>query len=498
MIRSPQLCSMPSRWFAVLVLLLFATGLLQPACAEPGNSENGNVRRPNIVLILADDLGYSDLGCYGGEIETPNLDRMFASGMRFSQFYNCALCGPSRSALDMTTAETWHDPTSIAKYVDRFLGSTGHDGPGHYFAPVRSNDFFRDGQPFTPAVGHYKTDVITDFATEYISTAAKQDLPFFLYVAEYAPHWPLHAKSADMGKYRDRYRRLGWDQARQARYERIIDQGLISKRSELSPPDRRVTPWSKAEHHDWEGDRMAAYAAQVDSLDQSVGKILTALKNANVEENTLVIFLSDNGASDVAARQVLDQPEQTWRLDGLPTAVGNFPTNEPGSPDTFMTAGTEWAQVSNAPFRGHKNGNFEGGISTPCIVRWPMVIREVGRTSDELSHIVDLTATCLHVASVPYPREFEGRMVQPINGISLLPVFQGKERMGHASLCWSTSGSKAVRENDWKLVADKDGPWELYDLSVDRTELHNLTEQNPERVERMAAIFDQWQADETE
>lgn len=516
-------------------LVLVALCLIHPIRAVNGEDRAAQPLRPNIVIILADDLGFSDLGCYGGEIETPHLDRMFNEGMRFSQFYNCALCGPSRAALmtgqfphrvgihgwtgllnqrcvtmfellkqagyqtaavgrlDMTTADDWHDPGNIARYVDRFLGSTGHTGPGHYFKAVRNNDFFLNGQPFTLPENSYKTDLITDFATGFIAQAATMEQPFCLYVAEYAPHWPLHAKPEDMEKYRERYRQTGWDAARQKRYERLVASGLIPDSTALSPRDQRASEWSQTMHQDWEADRMAAYAAQVDSLDRSVGKVLSVLKSANVERNTLVMFLSDNGASEVGLQRPLDSPMQTWRLDGKPTSVGNVPANKPGSPDTFVTAGPGWSNLSNAPFREHKNTNFEGGISTPYIVRWPAVIRQGGQTSHEIAHIVDIVATCLDVAGVTYPREFHGRSVAPISGISITPVFRGKKRDGHASLCWATSGSRAVREGNWKLVAAKDGPWRLFDLSKDRTELHDLATKNPQRVRHLEQVFEEWE-----
>ena len=277
-------------------------------------------RMPNVVLIMADDLGYSDLGCYGGEIETPNLDQLARSGQRFSQFYNCALCGPSRAALmtglqphqvgifgwtgllndrcvtlfelfkgagyatcavgrlDMVTADNWHDPANIQKYVHRFLGSTGHTGPGNYFKDVRNTQFYRDGEPYQLPAEAYKTDLITDFAVEFIAEAAKAEQPFFLYAAHYAPHWPLHAKLEDRNKYVSLYRRLGWDQVRHRRHRRLIELGLIPETCRLSPRDLRVPPWEEAEHKDWEAARMAAYAGQVDSLDQSVGRMVEALR----------------------------------------------------------------------------------------------------------------------------------------------------------------------------------------------------------------------------
>lgn len=492
--------------------------------------------RPNIVLILADDMGYSDLGCYGGEIRTPHLDQLAASGLRFSQFYNCALCGPSRAALltglhphqvgifnwtgllndrcvtafellhragyatcavgrlDMVTAEDWHDPAMIARCVERFLGSTGHAGPGNYFKDVRNTAFYRDAQPFTlPPEGTYKTDLITDFAVEFIEHAAGGDRPFLLYMAHYAPHWPLHAKPEDIAKYRALYRRLGWDEARTGRHRRQIDLGIVRADCRLSPRDARVPAWQDAPHKEWEAERMAVYAAQVDCLDQSVGRIVDALRRADADRNTLLLFLSDNGASDRSVG-ALDRPEATWRVDGTPTQVGNRPTIWPGSADTFVTAGPAWANVSNAPFREHKQTNFEGGIATPCIAWWPDRIGQPGSITAELAHITDVMATCLDVTGVAYPDAYEGRSVLPIAGKSLVPVLQGGQRPGWPSLCWATSGCRAVRVGDWKLVARKDGPWELYDLQSDRTELQDLASQQPDRVQAMAKVFDEWQS----
>jgi arylsulfatase len=490
--------------------------------------------RPNIVVILADDMGFSDAGCYGGEIHTPNLDRLAAGGLRFSQFYNCALCGPSRSALmtglhpsqvgmfnwtgklnnrcltmfelfkragyrtgavgrlDMVTAEDWHDPACVARYVDRFLGNAGGGGPGHYFKVVRTMKNFMDGQPFTLPENCYKTDLITDFAMKFIAEAATKPQPFFLYVAEYAPHWPLHAKEQDMAKYRDLYRNLGWDEARARRHKRLIELGLISKDCPLSPRDARAPAWKDAPHKEWEAERMAAFAAQVDSLDQSVGRIVEALRRAGADKNTLVIFLSDNGASDQAMGKLLDKPGKPWRLDGTPTRVGNTPNIPPGGPDTFVTAGPAWANVSNAPFREHKQTNFEGGIATPLIAWWPGVIKQSSAITHEIGHITDITATCLDVAGVAYPSEFNGRNVLPMEGRSLLPVLKGGQRDGHKTLCWATSGCRAIRAGQWKLVAGRGGPWELYDLAADRAETQDLAGKFPDMTKDLAAQWQQW------
>lgn len=514
----------------IVRLAVYLGGIAAAARTVPASG----AARPNIVVILADDMGYSDLGCYGGEIETPNLDRLASRGVRFSQFYNCALCGPSRAALmtglhphrvgitewtgllndrcmtlfellkrdgyataavgrlDMVTADDWHDARAIQRHVDRFLGSTGHKGPGNYFKEVRNNAFWKDGERFAiPADGPYKTDLITDFSVEFIRDAARERRPFFLYVAEYAPHWPLHAKPADMDPYIARYRELGWDEARAGRLRRLVEQGIIDAGTKLSPRDRRVSAWADAEHKDWEARRAAAFAGQVVSLDQGVGRILTALGQAGIEGDTLVVFLSDNGASDTSVGP-LDRPGQTWRSDGTPTRVGNRPDIPPGGADTFVTAGPPWANVSNAPFRGHKNSTHEGGIATPCIVSWPGVVRRPGSVSHEPGHIVDITATVLDAAGVTHPGKFPGRRPLPPDGQSLLPVLRGEERVGHGALCWETSGARAVREGPWKLVAPKDGPWELYDLAVDRTELRDLAARHPERVAAMTRLFDAW------
>jgi arylsulfatase len=394
--------------------------------------------------------------------------------------------------LDMVTADNWHDPAMIQRYVDRFLGSTGHTGPGNYFKDVRNTQFYRDGHPFSlPPEGAYKTDLITDFATSFLAEAATKKRPFFLYVAHYAPHWPLHAKPEDMARYRELYRNRGWDETRSRRYQRLVEFGLIGTESRMSPRDPRVPPWQDAKYKEWEADRMAVYAGQVDSLDQSVGRVMEALRRAQADDNTLVIFLSDNGASDQAVG-ALDRPGQTWRVDGTPTQVGNQPAIQPGGPDTFVTGGPPWANVSNTPFRRHKQSNHEGGIATPFIAWWPRVIKQAGAVLSEPAHITDIMATCLDAAGVEYPARFQGRQVLPLAGRSLLPVFAGGRIEGPRTLCWATSGCRAIRIGPWKLVSVPAGPWELYNLDTDRTELHDLAAQHPERVEAMAKAFAEW------
>ncbi len=507
-----------------LLLLTSVLGLLSAQAAQ----------RPNVVVILADDMGFSDLGCYGGEIQTPHLDRLAAEGLRFSQFYNCALCGPSRAALltglhphqagvtqwtgvlkpqattvfeqlksagyatcavgrlDMLTAADWRDPVNLARYVDRFFGTTGHKGPGNYFANTRNTEFWRDGQPYVMPAGSYKTDLITDFAVDFVR-GRDPARPFLLYLAHYAPHWPLHAKPEDIAKYRALYRERGWDAVREQRLRRLVERGLLPADTRLAPRDPRAAPWAEAKHRDWEAERMAVYAAQIDCLDQSVGRLMAALRESGAEQNTLVFFLSDNGASDKAVGP-LDKPGLTWRADGVRTRVGNKPDILPGPADTFVTAGPAWSCVANTPFRDHKQTAYEGGIASPLLVWGAGRVANPGKVSDELSHITDLSATILEVADLSWPAEFEGRRLLPPAGRSLLPVLAGGTRAGHETLCWEVSGSKAVRRGPWKLVAKAGGSWELYDLSRDRGEQTNLAAAEPQRVAELAEAFEAWQA----
>ena len=489
--------------------------------------------RPNFLVIMADDMGYSDLGCYGGEIETPNLDRLAAEGVRFSSFYNCALCGPTRAALmtglnphqvgistwtgllndrcvtlfemlkdggyttcatgrlDMITGEPWHDPANLAKVADRFFGSTGHRGPGNYFANVRNTEFYRDGELYEIPKGGYKTDLITDFSVEFLRDR-NRDKPFLLYMGHYAPHWPLHAKPEDIAKYRERYRTLGWDKIRVARHERLLKAGLIPPGTELSPLDSRAPAWDDAPYKEWEAERMAVYAAQIDCLDQSVGRMMEALRESGAAENTLVLFLSDNGASDKAVGQ-LDKPNLTWRSDGTQTRVGNKPDIMPGPADTFVTAGPAWSCVANTPFRLHKQSNHEGGIASPLIAWWPDHVTTTGGILHEPTHITDIMATCLDLAGVSTPSSYHGRSVLPPAGRSLAPLIEGRTwEEPHPVLAWATSGSKAIRMGPWKLVSLPGKPWELYNLDTDRTELHDLATQQQKRVKEMANAFEEW------
>ena len=522
----------PCAWFLLLIGTVALFGLSSDVLAA---------KRPNIVLIMADDMGFSDIGCYGGEIRTPTLDRLAAGGLRFSQFYNVSLCGPTRASLmtglyhqqvgirgwtgtlndrcatipellkqagysthvvgrlDMVTADDWHEPEQIARHVDQFFGTASipsNLGPGSYFNLTRTGRFLCNGKPyeFPPDATFYRTDLFTDHAVEFVEKAAAQEKPFFLYAAHSAPHWPLHAKPDDIAKYRAMYAQTGWDKLRADRYRRLIDIGLIEDTWRLTSRDPRVPAWQNAKHKAWEAERMAVYAAQIDCLDQNVGRLLEAVRRAGVERNTLVLFLSDNGATDGGdyTNRQLDRPGRTWRRDGTPTRFGNNPNIMPGGPDTFMSYGPAWAQVSNTPFRGYKFACHEGSIATPLIVYWPDVIKQGGRITHQPGHVIDVMATCLDVAGVEYPSRFQQRNVLPLEGISLAPIFQGQQRNGHQTLCWNVGGTRAVRMGNWKLVATKGKSWELYDLETDRTEMNNLASKLPDRVGRMSETYENW------
>jgi len=481
---------------------LGVTSLLTPnllSAAEPDRT------RPNIVLILADDMGYSDLGCYGGEIETPNLDRLAAEGLRFSQFYNCAKCSPTRNSIltglyhqqtdvgqgknCVTIAEAlrpagyttlaagkWHvGSTPMDRGFERYFGMLG--GACSYFVPDKT--FRLDREAFaTKDKNFYTTNAFTDYALEFLDEAGRKGKPFFLYVAYNAPHYPLHALPEDIEKYRGKYMK-GWDALRKERYARLIRMGLIDKKWALSARGADthrsfsdIPPWERVEDKRAEDLNMAVYAAMVDRMDRNIGRILNKLKQLKAADDTLVMFLSDNG--------------------GCPYERNRTKDIAPGPAESYRTYDSPWANVSNTPFRLYKRFNHEGGNATPFIVRWPAVIKKGGAVTHQVGHIIDVMATCLDVAGAQYPSHYEGRDVTELEGESLLPVFEGRERKGHDAIFWEYMRNKAVRQGKWKLVTVGDNPWELYDMQTDRTELNDLSAKMPEKVEELAGLYDAW------
>ena len=524
-------------FLALLLTALLTVAMWTPLVAAAGS---GAGSRPNIVLIMADDMGFSDLGSYGGEIKTPNLDRLAAEGLRFSQFYNSAICGATRAALltglyhHQSGIRSWigvrndngvaihqllreggyrtmvvgnmmemgkYRDARVADYprLDRYFGLQpgfeGLPGPksrgGSYFHGVAGGNWFFNGEPYSiPGKGFYHTDTCTDYAVKFLKEAIETDRPFFLYLSYMAPHWPLHARPEDIAKYRDLYRNTGWDELRQRRYHRLIEEGLIDSRWALPPRDARVPPSKDAPHKQWEAERMAVYAAQIDSLDRNIGRVLEVLKTGDVEKNTLVMFLSDNGATD--ADWHTPTLWEGWRRDGKPVRRGNHPSIMPGPADTFTSYGPAWANLSNTPFRQYKGTNHEGGIATPLIVRWPAIIEKPGAISHQVGHVMDILPTCLQVAGVKYPHSFDGHKILPLEGKSLLQVLESRGAEGPDAYAWELRGNPALRMGRWKLVALKDQSWELYDMEADRTEMNDLAAQQPGKVREMATLYETW------
>jgi len=474
--------------------------------------------RPNIVVILVDDMGYSDLGCYGSEIRTPNLDGMAERGIRFSQFYITPRCCPSRASLltglhphqagighmvrdwglpgyrgflndrCVTIAEAlrpagyrtlmsgkWHVGEERPHWpcdrgFDRYVGLIS--GASNYWQLSQGRQMAIDDQPFTPEPdGFYMTDFITDHAVEMIEQHGPEAEPFFLYVAYTAPHWPLHAWPEDIERYRGRYRK-GWDAVREERLARQIELGLIEGRWPLSPRDEQAPAWSYFEDQERRDLMMAVYAAQIDRMDQGVGRILAKLRELGIEEDTLVMFMADNGG----CAEEIDRGEP-----GVP----------PGPRESYLSYGLPWANASNTPFRLYKHWVHEGGIATPFIAQWPARVAG-GQLTHELGQVTDVMATCLDAAGADYPEELGSQPIQPLEGQSLLPVFDGGERDPDRVFYWEHEGNRAVRRGRWKLVSKHPGGWELYDMAADRTELTDLSGRHPDVAADLAARYEAW------
>jgi arylsulfatase len=520
-------------------------------CAQPAA---GGVppARPNIIIILADDLGYSDLGCYGSEIATPNLDRLAKGGQQFTQFYTTPRCCPSRASLltglyphqagighmmedhgipayrgelndrCVTIAEAlrpagyhtlmvgkWHvthvrfdgkrqlNFESDKPFWENQAGWPLQRGFEEYFGTIHGVSSYydpfslvRDNTPIKPAeTNFYYTDAISDNAVADIQKYAGQDKPFFLYVAYTAPHWPMQAPAEDIARCQSNYL-AGWDAIRTNRYHRMIELGIIDPGWPLSPRDSRVLAWPDAPNKDWQVQRMATYAAMVERMDQGIGRILAKLKEMNADQNTLVLFLSDNGACDeVIQPNWYDVPSKT--RDGRPIKVGNNPSVLPGSDDVWQSYGVPWANVSDTPFRLYKHFVHEGGIASPFIAYWPATIQAHGKLTKPLAHVTDIMATCLDAAGVSYPTFYHDKPILPMEGRSLVPIFVGRERE-ERPVFWEHEGNRGVRLGKWKLVARYPNDWELYDVESDRTELTNLAVQNPEKVRELAVMYRDW------
>lgn len=474
--------------------------------------------KPNIVLIMADDMGWSDAGCYGGEIETPHLDGLAAEGLRFSNFCVNPVCVPTRASL-MTGLYCWVDerntrlsPNLVT--IAQLLRSTGYrtsisgkwnvpvqgspldwgfdeyygfaDIPSNYFNPALRDLKFGG---FRPPVMHnhevvsefpedyYLTDAINDHAVETIKRFSKQDDPFFAYVAHLTPHSPLQAKREDVEKYRGRFM-SGWEELRRNRYERQLGMGLLPPETRL--PDRapQLPSWADEEHKEWQDLRMAIYAGMIDCMDQGIGRILQTLRDCGADRNTIVLFLSDNGG------------------DGYERADRDTPDIIPGGIDTYCSPGPGWGSLHNTPLRSFKESLYEGGVASPLIVRWHGKTTSGGAITREFGHVMDILPTLCQAAGIEYPEEYDGRELDPCEGKSLLPVFRGNQREGHDWLFWAQRWDIAVRHGNWKSIGHGDPGdirnWELYDLEADRTESVDLAAKHPDVLKRMIDAWGDW------
>jgi len=478
--------------------------------------------RPNILVVLTDDMGFSDLGCFGGEIDTPNLDKLAKNGLRFTEFYNTARCWPTRATLmsgiysnglgngQVTIAELlkpagyqtgmvgkWHlgkNPTKdgpIQRGFDDFYGTM--TGAGSFFDPytlTRNTEFTEVDEE-----DYYYTDRIGVEATRQIEEFAKSEKPFFQYVAFTAAHWPIHAPEKSIEKYLETYEG-GWEKLRKERYARMLKMGVIDKESWPLPPlEDRVKPWDAIDHKPWRIRNMAIYAAMVDHMDQAVGKIVDSLKRTKQLDDTLIIYFHDNGACPEhlggngwnTANNILAKA----RRAGKTIAVGDKFDVPMGGPMTYGSVGHNWANAQNTPMRRYKSNVHNGGACTPAIVHWPAGLKtEPGSISKQRGHVVDMMATCLELAEAKYPEEFNGKETKDHESFSLVPILKGEAVDREHAYVFNHGGTHAIVKGEYKIVREGRRPWALYHLAEDRTETKNLAAKHPDLVTQMAAIWE--------
>lgn len=456
--------------------------------------------RPNVVVIMVDDLGYSDLGSYGGEIETPNLDALAADGLRFSQFYNTAKCHSSRVSLltgqyciaagdvALSHAVTSAEVLTDAGYFTAMTGKWHLDkeptdfGFQRYFGHLSGAcNFFQGDQTFrlngekweVPPSDFYTTVAKVDFALDFLTEARKTEKPFYLYVAFNAPHAPLHALPEDYAKYKGRYD-AGWDIVRDARIQKQKDLGLLPNDLKPSPRPPHVRAWKDIVpwQQDYEINRMVTLAAMIDRVDQEVGRIVEDLRSNGELDNTMILFVSDNGACPYDRKQPLLNVEPT-------------------TGDIALADSTGWSWARNAPFRFYKQNQFEGGISSPGIVHWPAGLKtEAGQIVETPVHLIDVLPTLADLAETEIATGHPTRELRPVSGVSLRPIFEGDDFQRKEPIHFQFSSDYALRDGDWKLVSFKGEEWELYNIGNDRTELNDLAASEPDRVAAMAAKWD--------
>jgi len=501
-------------------IIFFFFLLILVACNPGLKKASKNEQRPNIILILADDMGWSDLGCYGSEINTPNLDKLAEDGLRFTEVYNTSKCFPSRACLltgvyaqqcgygkthlnKIQNAITLGEMFKLAGYrtlwsgkhhgienpvnrgFDHYYGlrdgacnyfNPGHQRPGEPKPAQKRNDrtWCIDDklfQPYTPGEGFYTTDYFTNYALKWLDQYKEENIPFFLYLAYNAPHDPLMAWPKDIANYKGCYDE-GYKAIRKKRFEKQKAIGLLDKSYELSEPVYQIWEELNTEERKEEIRKMEVYAAMIDCMDQNIGRILEKVRSMGEEDNTLVLFVSDNGASAEVVKINI--------------------TGTIGTIDRWSSLGEDWANVSNTPLRYFKNYSYEGGIRTPLIAYWPAVIKNKNTITDVPVHFIDFMATFLDITGVKYPEQYNGQNLTSLQGVSFLPLLRGEKNVQNRPLFWQWSKGRAVRNGDWKLVSWSDNDWELYNLKQDPTEMYNLSDSIVEVRKELEKLYNDW------
>lgn len=520
--------------------------------------------RPNILVILADDMGFSDLGCYGGEIHTPNLDKLAEEGLRFTHFYNTSRSCPTRASLltglyqhqagigRMTFDDNQpgyrgtmtHNGVTIAEALKENGYQTAWVGKWHIaetplrpdqrqwlahqvqhdeFAPKDNYPINRGFQdcygtiygvvdyfdPFSLISGdqpvnsvpkdYYSTIALADTAVAYVNKYAETDKPFFMYLAFHCPHWPLHALPEDIEKYKDTYKD-GWQAIREARYQRMKEMKLFGDADDFLSPRQFTDSWDENPTKEWDARAMAVHAAMIDRMDQEIGRVIETLKKNGQLDNTLILFMSDNGCSNEDCQNYSegenDRPAET--RDGRKIVYPKQKEIMPGPETSYASVGARWANAANTPFRFWKAKSYEGGICTPMIAHWPKGIKQPqGSVNTQMGHVMDIMATCLDISGTQYPTEYNGHKIIPLAGQSLDPIFKTGSRKGHDELCFEHFNEKALIDaSGWKIVwPNNTKSWELYNLNEDRSEMHNLADRYPEKVKDMVARYEEWEKD---
>ncbi len=537
-------------------LQLTAAGTLSAALPNFLQIDTENAERPNVIAIMADDMGFSDAGCYGGDINTPNIDRLAEGGLRFRQFYNCARCCPTRASLmtgqyqqkvnmgdngntlgrnGITLAEglkqagydtamlgKWHlskteslpnrknhlawlnhqyDPRVPFAPPDSYPVNRGFDS--HYGVIWGVVDYF---DPFSLVEGtepvkevpddYYLTKELNTRAVKKVQEFSKSEKPFFMYLAHTASHWPLHALDEDIAKYKNKFLD-GWDAMRARRFARQVELGLFDE-------DEVTLPEVQDGDADWENltddekefmaDKMAAHTAMIDRMDQGIGILLDELETTGQLDDTLILFMSDNGSSPEQPKvwgPGFDRPSETRYGEKI-----DYKAKEDiGSETTFLGIGPAWASATNTPFRYWKAQQYEGGAHTPCIVHWPNGLEtDAGSFTDQTGHVMDILPTCLELAGAAYPEGYKGHKITPLDGKSLLPILKDEQREGHEELFFEHVGGKAMIKGDWKIVdlRGSNSSWYLYNLAEDPTETNNLAQKNSDKLEAMVQAWKEW------